>query len=349
MAQAVTPSSVERMTPRRRVVSAVMGGRVDRVPVANPTSVATVALMDLAEAPFPDVHLDAEKMVRLAAACYEVLGFDTIMPLFSTMAESAALGADVDWAEKDNWPAARDPVLFDPRDFRMPSDFLERPSMRTALDAIRTLRKLYPDACIVGKTFGPWTIAYQLVGVEQFLIDVILDPDKVRAYLEVLVEPGIVSARAQVEAGADVILWGDHSTGDLVRAETYRDFLLPIHREVTRVLNCPLIYHCCGFTMDRMEYIVEAGWDCFHFDSRNDARQAKALVGRRMSLVGNINNPSTLLFGTPEDVRRETLYALEAGVDLVGPECAVPLVTPIENLQAIAETVRKWSATRERQ
>ena len=33
---------------------------------------------------------------------------------------------------------------------------------------------------------------------------------------------------------------------------------------------------------------------------------------------------------------------LEAGVPLIGPECAIPLQTRIENLREIPETVRRW-------
>ena len=33
---------------------------------------------------------------------------------------------------------------------------------------------------------------------------------------------------------------------------------------------------------------------------------------------------------------------LEAGVQLIGPECAIPLQTSIENLKEINRTVREW-------
>jgi [methyl-Co(III) methanol-specific corrinoid protein]:coenzyme M methyltransferase len=58
-------------------------------------------------------------------------------------------------------------------------------------------------------------------------------------------------------------------------------------------------------------------------------------VDGRISLVGNINNPEALFNGTPEDVYKQARYAIEAGVDLIGPECAIPLATPMENLEAI--------------
>ena len=38
--------------------------------------------------------------------------------------------------------------------------------------------------------------------------------------------------------------------------------------EIIKELGCPIILHICGDTTNRLEYIVEAGFDCFHFDSK---------------------------------------------------------------------------------
>jgi [methyl-Co(III) methanol-specific corrinoid protein]:coenzyme M methyltransferase len=68
------------MTSRERVLAALRHEPVERTPVCNPTSVATVELMDLVDAHFPDANRDPEQMAWLAATSYTELGFDTIMP-----------------------------------------------------------------------------------------------------------------------------------------------------------------------------------------------------------------------------------------------------------------------------
>ncbi|HEY8477950.1 MAG TPA: MtaA/CmuA family methyltransferase [Chloroflexota bacterium] len=339
-------ADLETMTPKRRFLAALFGGRVDRPPVCTLSSTATMELMDLVDAPFPEAHLDAEKMARLAACSHEVLGFDTIMPVFHAQLEASALGGDTVWGEKDNWPAVRDPVLSDPDDFVMPDDYLEQPSFKAVLGALRILRKAYPDVALVGKVYGPWSVAYHLVGIENFLMDVILDPDKVRRYIEVLTPPCLLSAWAQIEAGADAIMWCDHLTADLCRMETYRDFMLPVHQEITEKIGAPCILHCCGRTIDRVHLFADAGWDCFHFESQVDPYEARRIIGQRMSLIGNINNPSTLLQGTPEEAYRAALYALEGGANGVAPEGSVPLVTPLENLKALKQAVVDFAKRR---
>ena len=100
-------TTVETMTPRQRVLNALAGRPVDRTPVANPTNVATVELMDLVDAPFPDACRDPELAARLAATGHTELGFDSVMPYFTIIQESSALGCDMQWEEKDNWPTVR--------------------------------------------------------------------------------------------------------------------------------------------------------------------------------------------------------------------------------------------------
>ena len=73
-----------------------------------------------------------------------------------------------------------------------------------------------------------------------------------------------------------------------------------------------------------------------------DPAESMAIVKNRISLVGNINNPETLFSKGPDAVRQEVYRNLDAGVQLVGPECAIPLQTTIENLKEIPKAVRDW-------
>ena len=331
------------MSAKERFLAGIRGEPTDRVPVASPTSVATVEQMERTGAWFPAAHRDGEQMARLAAGAHEILGYDAIMPVFSVVQEAAALGCEMDWGAADTMPVACTNPWQEPGQVRVPANFLERPPIRAALDAIRILRRTHGDrVAIVGKVMGPWTLSYHLHGIQDFLADTLLDPDKVRGFLDRLKAVTLLFGQAQIAAGADALCLADHATGDLVRGTMYRDFLLPIHRELTRAFECPVILHICGDTLDRIGYIAQAGFAAFHFDSKVDAREAVRAAGR-MPLVGNVNNPEALLRGTPELVEAQARYAVEAGVRVVGPECAVPLRTPLENLRAIRRATEEAS------
>ena len=125
----------ENMTSKERVMNALNGLPVDRTPVSNPTSVATVELMDLVEAPFPEANRDPELNARLAATGYTELGFDSIMPVFSIIQESSALGCEIQWEVKDNWPTVRmyKPIWDEPEDIHLPKTFWEHQDIKVVL------------------------------------------------------------------------------------------------------------------------------------------------------------------------------------------------------------------------
>ena len=337
------------MTSRQRVLAALRGEAVDRAPVINPTSVATVELMDLAGAPFPEANRDPERMARLAETGSTELGFDCVMPVFSIVQESSALGCRIEWGAKDGWPTVRmnQPLWRAPEEIRIPSDLLTHPDTLCVLDAIGALRRRLGDSvAVIGKAMGPWTLAYHCFGLETFLLMSVDDPAETRRALAQLKEVTVEFARAQVQAGADAITVPDHATGDLVSARCYATYLRELHAELVERIPAPVILHICGKTLDRMEHIAQTGVAAFHFDSKNDARAAVGIMRDRVALVGHVNNPVTLLGGGPEQVREEVFGALEAGVRLIGPECAVPLTTPVENLREIPRAVRAWCGSR---
>ncbi len=337
------------MTSRDRVLAALAGEPVDRVPVCNPTNVATVELMDLVDAPFPGANRDPESNARLAATGYTELGFDAISPYFTIIQESSALGCEMQWEGKDNWPTVRmsKPIWQGPQDVRIPPGFLEHQDTSTITRSIEILKSEFGDeVAIVGKTMGPWTLAYHVFGVERFLLMSIDDPAMTLDALNRLKEISVLFGEAQIAAGADVLTFPDHATGDLVSGEYYRRFLLEIHQEMVERLSVPLILHICGYTVDRLEYIAQSGMASFHFDSKNDPEEAMKVAAGRVGLVGNINNPVTLYSKGPQDVRSEVYRCLDAGVQMIAPECAIPLATRMENLLEIPRAVNDWTAER---
>jgi [methyl-Co(III) methanol-specific corrinoid protein]:coenzyme M methyltransferase len=336
---------VGQMTSRERVLAALRRESVDRTPICNPTSVATVELMDLVDAPFPDANRKPELMARLAATGYTELGFDTIMPVFSIIQESSALGCKMQWEQKDNWPTVRmrEPIWEDVDDIKIPSNFLTHQDTKCVLDAIRILKKEYGDeVAIIGKTMGPWSLGYHCFGVEPFLLLSLDDPGKTKLALDRMKEATIEFGVAQIEAGADALTLPDHATGDLVSGDYYKRYLRDLHIEFVERIPIPIILHICGRTVDRMEYIAQTGMAAFHYDSKNKPAESMDVVTNRIALVGNINNPETLFAKEPEDVRQEVRRNLDAKVQLVGPECAIPLQTALENLKAIPEAVQDW-------
>jgi len=329
------------MKPREAFISALFRRPVPRPATGSATSVVTVDLMEKVGVFFPQAHQDAELMAALAAAGHSELGFDNVMPLFSVWHESAALGCRVDWGEVDRMPDCREPLCRMGDPIRVPPDLLGRPGCKVPLDALALLRERFGDeVAVVGKVFGPWTLGYHVFGVQEFLINTLLEPDAVRRAMEALKEVTVQFANAQIDAGADALCLADHATRDLCSPAAYREFLQDIHRELVDRIRCPLILHICGDTSDRIPYIRETGLPCFHFDSKVPAPTARVLAGERLSLMGGTSNLDVIRRGTHEQIVRDVREKLAAGVDIIGPECAVPLDAPCANMKLLADAAR---------
>jgi [methyl-Co(III) methanol-specific corrinoid protein]:coenzyme M methyltransferase len=325
-------------------MSALYNGRKgDRPPAGNPTSIVCHGLMDAAGVSFPEAHLDANAMADLALAGHEILGFDTVMPEYSVHQESAALGCDVDWGDRDIMPDSKTSPYADFSDIHIPDHILEKASMRVVLDALSVLRhKVGDQVAIVGKVMGPWTLSYHMAGTQNFLLQIGMgEKEKVIKMMRQLMPVTIDFAKAQFQAGADVVVLADHVTGDLAGPYHYRELLLPVHKEITQQIGGPLILHVCGDCNDRLELFAEAGFEAYHFEWQMDPKVVVKKVGHLMSLVGCVNNPQVLYQGTPDDAYAQARCAIEAGVNIIGPECAIPLATPLENIKAIVSAVHE--------
>ena len=330
------------MNSRDRIKSILNKEDFDRPGVIAAVSNATHASCKALGLSFPKVHLDPESAAALAAYPFEHLGFDSAMPYFSVVLEAAALGETVEWGGELDMPAQKYAPGHHAEDFTMPEDFLDRAPIKALLDAIKLLRQRYGNELFIfGKAMGAWTLGLHMCGTENFLIDTILDKERVRYLLSRYKGVTKTFAQAQLEAGADMVTMADHITGDLASKETYVEFLQPIHKELISGFDKnTFVLHCCGKTLDRIPLFADAGFDLFHFESKNEVSAAIKAAGGMM-LAGNINIPDTLLQGTPADVEKEVSHILECGINLVSPECALPLQTANENLLAISQTVKK--------
>lgn len=326
------------MTSRERVLAVFNGKPYDKIPIINPTSLATVESMRHTKAFFPHAHTDGHAMAALAAASRDLFGFDSVMPYFSIHLEATALGCEIDWGKIDRMPQILKSPLIEPDDFVIPGNFLDRKPIKALLQAIKLLRKKYgSEIAIIGKVVGPWTLAFHLYGTANFILKTNMEPHKVHQILAVLMQTSIQFAHAQFEAGADILTWADHATADLISAKMYEEFLLPVHQQCNKALQKagPVIFHSCGLVADRLELFCQAGFEAFHLESRNDVKAALHKVGGRIVITGNVNNPSVLLNGSVADVRNAVNSAIEDGIQLLSPECALPCWVPNRNLLEI--------------
>ncbi len=136
------------------------------------------------------------------------------------------------------------------------------------------------------------------------MIDFFDDPAFVRDLFEFVVEMELRFARAQVEAGADLIGVGD-AAASLVGPEIYEEFVWPYEKKLVdgmHALGTRVRLHICGKTRRLFAGMGSLGCDIVDLDWMAPVGEAREKMGARPVLLGNIDPLKVLRDGTPESV-----------------------------------------------
>ena len=68
---------------------------------------------------------------------------------------------------------------------------------------------------------------------------------------------------------------------------------------------------------------------------------ARQLAGDRLALMGGTSNINLIRNGTAELITQDVQEKIAAGIDIIGPECAVPLDAPMKNLVWLAREAKR--------
>jgi len=146
-------------------------------------------------------------------------------------------------------------------------------------------------------------------------------------------------------AGADTLVIAEPA-GSILSLEAFREYSGRYLERVVRALPVPVTLHVCGDAEHLIEELVAAAPAGLSFDAPVDICEAAARVPPSVVLSGNLDPVDVVLALDESEVRRRTLdlleemrpypnYVLSTGCD-IAPE------TPLENVSAIIETVRRY-------
>jgi uroporphyrinogen decarboxylase len=223
----------------------------------------------------------------------------------------------------------------------------DNPVIQNIWEATRLVAEAIGEDIIVTTTaWGPFTLAGQLFGVEDFMRATFKRKKEAHKTLDFatgllkefylpLVEENVIPMASIADPTA---------SGDLISPRTFKTYCLPYLQPLIQWFKEHGVYtwlHICGDTTDKLDLIADTGTDCFSLDYKVDVATAKEKVGHRVCLAGNVDPVSRLDQGTPETVREASLACLEAGSPgggfILTTGCDVTPMTPIENLKAMLE------------
>ncbi|MCP8312515.1 MAG: MtaA/CmuA family methyltransferase [Candidatus Methylarchaceae archaeon HK02M1] len=342
---------MKELSPKKRVLKALMGGKLDRVPVTCITGcqgAINVEMQKESGIHWPEAHKDAEKMARLAIAGYELSGIECVNIPFDNIVEAEALGCKAKYHEKMHlFPVVMDHPYTRPEDLKMPDNILELGRIPVVLQAIRIVREEVGDFLpIVSHVIGPFTLAGELVEIGKFLIWTLKNPDYVKAFLDFSTDFIIEFAKAQYRAGSDIVTVADGSlTPYMVTPDVLHQVIKPALIRIAYSLGGFRLLYIGGKEESMVPFLVECGYDGISVDETVNIARIRPVVGDS-KILGNVSSKRTLTSGSPEEVKAEVKKAIEDGADLIEPSCGVPPDAPTVNIRAMVEAVKEFGGRR---
>jgi uroporphyrinogen decarboxylase len=348
------------MTSRERVLIALRGGTPDRVPVWE--------------------YLFSLKLMK------EVMGYTTELYDGKTQAQMAAkMGLDVIWApvngfcgiedsphspneiyqdewgvtyQKNGWPIiaqVNTPIKSreDWNNYKIPH--VNTPGrLKILKDAIGANES---GLAVTAGFLGPFTMmSWYLMDFETLSMSIFMDPELVHEMTGSFVGWALEAAElAYSTGGVDAFHisddWGG-TAGLLISPDHFREFFLRPFKKLVSGLKSygvPVIMHNDGNLWEILDDLVATGIDAYHPVERAatmDLISVKRKYNGRICPIGNVNNKTTMVTGTPEDVVMETLECLGTGAPgggyILSTDHSLHDDISLENSMALIETVHKF-------
>jgi MtaA/CmuA family methyltransferase len=200
-------------------------------------------------------------------------------------------------------------------------------------------KKLQGTVPVIGWIEGPLAEACDLAGVSQMMMQLMMDPDFCNLLMDKCMDTAKDFAKAQIEAGCDVIGIGDAICSQ-IDPYTYDTFVKERHRELIAFIHANgarTKLHICGDINHLLPSLAEVNTDILDLDYDVDIAYARSVVGEKVILCGNIE-PVLIQNTTPQEVERlsrelVTLHGHERFILSAG--CEITVGTSVENLMAM--------------
>lgn len=200
--------------------------------------------------------------------------------------------------------------------------------------------------------FSLFERAWTLFGMEELLMAMVCEPDRVHRLLDRILEHNLARIEHACSFDIDAMMFGDDwgsQRGLIMGPQLWREFIRPRVREMYQAVRKKVKYviiHSCGKVDELFPELIESGLHCFNpFQPEvMDVFDIKRRYGDRLSFYGGISTQKTLPYGAVSQVRDEVRRLLDEvgknGGYVAAPSHAIPPDAKPENVAAMIEVLQ---------
>jgi uroporphyrinogen decarboxylase len=299
---------------------------------------------------FLEVAKTPELAAEVSIEPFHLLGVDAVIVFSDILIVAEAMGLPLEI--NDDGPKLGNPVR-DRKAFESLREFDPSRSTRFVGDAIRAIRfSVGADIPVLGFAAAPWTLACYMVegrtrgDISTFKQMMYAEPALLHELLDKIARATAPYLKMQLEAGATAVQLFDSWAGELSLPD-YQSFALPATQKLIaeiRAGSAPVILYAKNGA-HLLPALARSGAAVLSVDWRTDLADARAQLGRKIALQGNVD-PAALL-GPPEGIRHAVHEAIgkTGGIGhILNLGHGILPQTPVENARTFVNAAREFSA-----
>ena len=331
------------MNSYERVMNRFAGKPVDRIPNFSIVMMFAAKQMGIT---YKEYLTDYRKLTDAVIYCHEQFGIDVLSAISDSMREAEGFGYKVNLHD-DGTEEILERVINDICDIKKLKLFDPYSSKRT-YDRIQAVGLLKEKACgaipVMGWVEGALAQSCDVMPMQEVFVNLFDEPEAIKELLEICAEEEILFAKAQIDAGADIIGIGD-SVSSLVGPDLFRDFSFPYLKKIIDAVHekgALAKLHICGNITAVLDQVALTGADMIDFDYMVDMEKGAKIIPKNVCICGNIDPVAVVLEGNPELIKKEVKRCASLSRlnnNCIAPGCEIPRDTNPANVLAIQEAI----------
>jgi len=278
---------------------------------------------------------------------FDVYGVATAMDL---SVEAEEFGCSIDF-EEEEVPKVKKPLISSLEDIKyIKVSEVGRKRTKIVLETLERVLKENPRIPVFGSMIGPFSLSIRLYDINEIMVNLIEEPEKVHELLEKTFEFLLSYGKEMKRLGAKGVLIAEPAAG-LLSPKFCDEFSSSYIKRITDNLQDEhfiVILHNCGNTQKLVDSMVSTGSKILHFGNAVDLK--KDIIGKvpeNIIVMGNLDPVNVFMKGEVKEIYNKTINLLEELKDyknfVISSGCDIPYRTPLENIEAFFSAVKDYN------